>query len=65
MALKSKDLADVRPDVPVEAVTTGEQVRFNLILDKATHRAWKTAAIARDTTVADLVREAMAKHLHK
>lgn len=63
--VRSKPLNQVRADVPVDEVVTGEQVRFNLIIDKATRREWKTAAAARDTTVADLLRQAMTEYLKK
>lgn len=65
MALKSKSLDLVRPDVPVKAVTAGKPIRFNIILDESQHHAWKTEALARRTTVADMVREAMAQYLKK
>lgn len=63
--VKSKPLDQVRVDVPVGEVATGEQVRFNVIIDKATRKAWKTAAAERDTTVADMLRQAMADYLKK
>jgi hypothetical protein len=63
--VKSKPLDQVRADVPVDEVATGEQVRFNVIIDKATRKAWKTAAAERDTTVADMLRQAMIDYLRK
>lgn len=63
--VKSKPLDQVRSTVPVEQVATGEQVRFNLIIDKATRKEWKTAAAERETTVADMLRAAMNEYLKK
>lgn len=63
--VKSKPLDQVRADVPVGEVATGEQVRFNVIIDKATRKEWKTAAAERDTTVADMLRQAMIEYLRK
>lgn len=67
MALKSKPLDQVRSDVPVQDVTTpapgGELVRVAFAVDKATRKAWQFEALARDTTVSDMMREAMQEYL--
>ncbi len=63
MALKSKSMDLVRPDVPVAEVAKYELVRVNLNVPKATRMAWKAAALQRDITLGDLVNEAMNSYL--
>lgn len=69
MALKSKPLDQVRADVPVQDVAEatpapgGELVRVAFAVDKATRKAWQFEALARDTTVSDMMREAMQEYL--
>ncbi|MBQ0918399.1 hypothetical protein KBW71_08075 [Hydrogenophaga aromaticivorans] len=66
MALKSKDLGAVRSDLPTnEAVPQEELVRVNLEVTKSIRQAWKTAALERDMTLTDLIKEAMDAHLSK
>jgi|RifCSPhighO2_02_1023873.scaffolds.fasta_scaffold323607_2 hypothetical protein len=66
MALKSKDLGAVRSDLPTnEAVPQEELVRVNLEVTKSIRQAWKTAALKRDMTLTDLIKEAMDAHLSK
>lgn len=62
MALKSKPLDQVRPDVPTSAAAQDELVRVNLNVPKATRTAWKTIALQRGVTLGDLIIEAMSKH---
>jgi len=62
MALKSKSLDQVRPDVPVAAAAQDELVRVNLNVPKATRLAWKTIALKRGVTLAELINEAMSKY---
>lgn len=63
MALKSKPLDQVRPDVPTSAAAQDELVRVNLNVPKATRTAWKTIALQRDMTLGDLIIESMSKYL--
>lgn len=62
MALKSKPLDQVRPDVPTSAAAQDELVRVNLNVPKATRTVWKTIALQRGMTLGDLIIEAMSKH---
>ena len=62
MALVTKPLDQVRPDVPTIAAT--DLVRINLNVSPATRHAWKLAALQRNTTLANLILEAMSKHLN-
>lgn len=62
MALKSKPLDQVRPDVPVAAAAQDEIVRVNLNVPKSTRTAWKTAALRQGMTLAELINEAMSKY---
>lgn len=62
MALKSKPLDQVRPDVPVAAAAQDEIVRVNLNVPKSTRTAWKSMALQRGVTLADLINEAMNKY---
>lgn len=64
MALKSKPLESVRPDVPVhEVAPTEEVVKLTFNVPKSTRLKWKEAALKREKTVTDLIIEAMGKHL--
>ena len=65
MALKSKDLAAVRPDVPVHKVGKSEPVRLNLNIDKAERDEWKIAAVRLGMDVTTLVHEAVRKYLRE
>ena len=62
MALKSKPLEQVRPDVPTAAAQEAP-VRINLNVSKPTRMAWKTAALELDTNLTDLIHEAMKEYL--
>jgi hypothetical protein len=62
MALKSKPLDQVRATVPVAAAAQEEIVRVNLNVPKSTRIAWKTAALRRGMTLAELVNQAMNKY---
>lgn len=65
MALKSKPDEQVRADVPVEkvmsSINSGDIVRVNLPVAKATRTAWRAEALRRDISMAELIRQAM-KH---
>lgn len=69
MALKSKDLAQVRPDVPVSKVAAthegAEMVRVNLVVPKSTRTAWRAEALRRDMPLSDLIRQAMSNYISK
>ena len=67
MALKSKPLDQVRADVPVQEVAdsapSGDLVRVAFAVDKATRKAWQLEALERDTTLSEMMREAMREYL--
>ncbi len=65
MALKSKPLAAVRPDVPVHQVTHPHQdmVRINFLVPAATRKAWKQAALDKGVTLTELISQAMRSYL--
>lgn len=63
MALKSKPLEAVRPDVPVHVVGREEIVRVNLLVPTSVRKRWKTAAVASDTTLTELIVAAMEEKL--
>jgi hypothetical protein len=66
MALKSKNLAAVRGDIPTEqAIPQEELVRVNLEVPKSVRQAWKAAALKHDKTLTDLIKDAMDAHLSK
>ena len=69
MALKSKAIEAVRPDVPVEKVSTSadgaELVRVNLVVPKETRTAWRAEALRRDVPLAELIRQAMSNYIKK
>lgn len=57
--IKSKPMANVRPDVPVDEVNKGDLVRFNFFIDRVQLKALKTEAFNREVSVADIIREAL------
>lgn len=63
MALKSKPLEAVRPDVPVHEVAKQEMVRVNLLVPAGVRKQWKAAALASDKTLTELIVEAMDARL--
>lgn len=63
MALKSKPLEAVRPDVPVHEVAKQEMVRVNLLVPANIRKQWKAAALASDKTLTELILEAMEARL--
>ena len=65
MALKSKDLATVRPDVPVHMVRTSASVRLNINRYKGERDEWQIAAVRMGMDVTTLVHEAVRKYLHE
>lgn len=65
MALKSKPLSAVRPDVPVEEVSREEVVRINLNVPISLRKTWKEAALKEDKTLSDLIIESMSKYSNK
>lgn len=62
MALKSKPLSAVRPDVPVAEVSREEVVRININVPVSLRKAWKEAALKEDKTLSDLILDAMSKY---
>jgi len=63
MALTSKPLDRVRPDVPVNEVSREDQVRINLNVPESVRKRWKMAAIEAGCSLSDLIIEAMDQHL--
>ena len=63
MALKSKPLEAVRPDVPVHEVARQDMVRVNLLVPADVRKVWKGAALREDKTLTDLILEAMQDRL--
>jgi hypothetical protein len=49
----------------VSAAAQDELVRVNLNVPKATRLAWKTIALERGITLAELINEAMSKYSNK
>ena len=63
MALKSKPLDAVRPDVPVHEVSREEMVRVNFLVPASVRKEWKGAALREDKTLTELILEAMQTRL--
>jgi hypothetical protein len=63
MALKSKPLDAVRPDVPVHEVSREEMVRVNFLVPASLRKEWKGAALREDKTLTELILEAMQTRL--
>lgn len=63
MALKSKSLDAVRENVPTDQVTREEMVRVNINVPYSLRKSWHQRALDLDTTVTELITEAMAKHM--
>jgi hypothetical protein len=63
MALKSKPLDAVRPDVPVHEVSREEMVRVNFLVPASVRKTWKGAALREDKTLTELILEAMQTRL--
>lgn len=64
MALKSKSLDRVRPEVPThEAAPQVELVRINLNVPKATRARWKAAAAQSSRSLSEIIVEAVERHL--
>ena len=61
MALKSKKLDAVRPDVPVQHVIQEEMVRINLQVPESVRKDWKQRALDSNKTMTELIVEAMSK----
>lgn len=62
MALKSKKLDQVRPTVANVTVLGEDLVRINLNVPHSIRKKWKDIANDRDTTLTDLIIEAMEKY---
>lgn len=63
MALKSKSLEAVRPDVPIHEVSKEEMVRVNFLVPASLRKEWKRAALWEDKTLTELIIEAMQARL--
>ncbi len=63
MALKSKSLDAVRPDVPVAVAAKEDAVRINFVVPASVRRRWKAAAVDADITLTDLLVQAMCEKL--
>ena len=63
MALKSKPLEDVRPDVPLHEVSREDLVRINFSVPASVRKEWKGAALREDKTMTELIIEAMQARL--
>ena len=59
MALKSKDLSEVRQDVPTASAAKGELVRVNLLVPSDTRTAWKMKALSEGVTMQQMIIDAM------
>lgn len=59
----------IRSDIPTKEVQeeakTGEMVRINFEVDKATRQHWKTEAVKRGQPLAEMLRTAMHEYLSK
>jgi hypothetical protein len=62
MALKSKPLEAVRPDVPVHQVARQDMVRINFLVPASTRKAWKQAALDEGITLTELISKAMLRY---
>ena len=62
MALTTKPLSEVRPDVPTQAAAQGELVRINFLVPVDVRKEWKTLAIAKGVTMQQLIIDAMSKY---
>ena len=65
MALKSKNLDDVRTTVPVREVQKEALVRVNLNVPESQRTRWKMAALERRIPLADLIIQAVEAMLSK
>ena len=65
MSLKSKPLNQVRAIPAVTQFAMEEVVRINLNVPKSVRDSWKMAAIQRDTTVTQLILDAMKIYTHE
>ena len=63
MALKSKNLDEVREDLPVDEVTREDVARINLNVPLSIKRKWKIASATTGKSLTDMICEAMDKYL--
>jgi hypothetical protein len=63
MALKSKPLEHVRPDVPLHEVSREDMVRVNFLVPASVRKEWKGAALREDKTLTELITDAMQARL--
>ena len=62
MALKSKDLSEVRQDVPTASAAKGELVRINFLVPSEVRIAWKKMALDKGVTLQQLIIDKMNQH---
>ena len=62
MALKTKDLSEVRKDVPTAAAAQGELVRINFLVPADVRIAWKKLALDKGVTLQQLIIDKMNQH---
>ncbi len=63
---KSKSMDKVRKDVPVQdTMPPDEIVRININVPKSVRNRWKAAAVDRETTITEMLVEAVEAHLSK
>jgi hypothetical protein len=65
MSLKSKPMSQVREIPAVSVLTTEEQVRINLNVSKSLRKKWKEEALKQETTMTELIIEAMKIYSNK
>ena len=63
MALITKSLDQVRPDVPVYKVTEQTPVRVNILVPPNVRRQWKAYGVQVDKTVTDMIIQAMGEYI--
>jgi hypothetical protein len=65
ITIKTKKMADVRPDVPVHEVMKETPVRLNLNIAPSLRDAWKMEGVKRHMTMTDMIEAAMADYINK
>ena len=66
MALKTKDLDQVRPDVKKLAATAkGERSQISFAIDKQIHFDWKMLALKQKVSLQQLILDAMTEYEKK
>ena len=55
MAIKTKPLSEVRPDVPTTAAAKGERKQISFSIDKQLHSALKQLALDKDVSLQQVI----------